>query len=187
MTKTTILAIDSATIKAGYALLQFDGNDIRLLDWGCWNLKGELPRRLFALNAKTNEVINTDVDILAVEELRINRGARNLDSMVKVAYAIGAVLSAFGSKDPERIKMLPANVVRRIWDVDQNKASLREAVNKKFLEQIVDNGRPYGFLPKDQDIVDAIGLGVAVWAIKNNPIKSKTKKRPVRKSNRNVK
>jgi len=178
MTKTTVLAIDSATIKAGYALMQFNGQDITLLDWGCWNLKGELPRRLHALHHKTLEKIGDHIDIVAVEELRINRGARNLDSMIKVAYAIGAVLSAYGCKDPNNIKMLPANVVRSIWDVSQDKAALREAVNKKFMDQIIDKGRPYGFLPRDQDIVDAIGLGVAVWATHNTPLKPKKKNAP---------
>ena len=79
--------------------------------------------------------------------------------------AIGVVQAAFAGAGHKEIYSVPANVVRKTWDVKQDKSQLRAAVNKKFLTQIKDNGRPDGFIKADEDTVDAIGLAVTTWTL----------------------
>jgi len=171
---TVILAIDPATVKVGYGLIKCTGQDIRLLDWGRWTLKGEIPSRLAGLHCHVMEYLaEHKPDLVAVEDLKFNRGTPNLSSMTKVAFAIGTVQTVYALNKYTTVHSLTANSVRKTWDVEQKKANLREAINKRFLLQLQDQGRPHGFKPSDEDITDAIGLAVAVWATQNSNKKHK--------------
>ena len=162
---TTVLAIDSATIKSGFALVEFKGSTIKLLDWGTIQVKGALHERLNKLRARVLELAEEhEPTHVAVEDLKFNRGTPNLSSMAKVAMAVGSVNCAFAQAGYSEVESITANSVRKTWDVSQNKAALRDAINKKFINQIKDNGRPDGFKKSDEDTTDAIGLAVAVWA-----------------------
>ena len=161
---TTIFAVDAATIKSGYAFLRMEDNKITIEDFGWVKAKGTMGERLNQLRSTIRDRVQEyQPDFVAVEDLKFNRGTPNLSSMTKVAFAIGNVYTAFEEAGHKEIISLTANVVRKVWDVKQAKEPLRRAVNKKFLEQLVDKGRPDGFTKSDQDIVDAVGLAVAAW------------------------
>ena len=160
----TIFAVDCATVKSGYGLIEAGAGEVKLLEFGLIKAKGEMHDRLYQLHTQILEkVLEFKPDIVAFEDLKFNRHTKNLTSMTKVAYGIGAVQMAYAAADYKEIECLTANQVRKIWGVTQKKASLRAAINKKYAKVINDKGRPDGFKTADEDITDAIGLAVAVW------------------------
>ena len=160
----TIFAVDCATVKSGYGLIEAGAGEVKLLEFGLIKAKGEMHNRLYQLHTQILEKVREfEPDIVAFEDLKFNRHTKNLTSMTKVAYGIGAVQMAYAAADYREIECLTANQVRKIWGVTQKKASLRAAINKKYAKVINDKGRPDGFKPADEDITDAIGLAVAVW------------------------
>ena len=165
----TILGIDAATVKTGYALIGIEGKKIKLLGFGTVTLKGALHERYNKLRYKVIELVQTyEPDHVCVEDLKFSKFAPTFSSLGKVAAAIGNVQAAFAECKYGKVYSIPANQVRAIWDVKQGKgasrkANLRNAINKKFLSQLQDKGRPDGFQKADEDATDALGLAVAVW------------------------
>lgn len=160
----TIFAVDCATVKSGYSLINATKGDVKLLEFGLIKAKGEMHERLYQLHTQILEKVKEfKPDIVAFEDLKFNRHTPNLTSMTKVAYGIGAVQMAYAAADYTEVECLTANQVRKIWGVTQKKSSLRAAINKKYAKVINDKGRPNGFKTADEDITDAIGLAVAVW------------------------
>ena len=161
-----ILAIDAATVTSGFAIIKVDGPDIKLVDWGRIKAKGALHERLEYLRTEVVRLLEEhEPDEVAVEDLKFSKFAKNFSSLGKVAMAIGVVQAAFAGAGHKELYSVPANVVRKTWDVKQDKSQLRAAVNKKFIKQIKDNGRPDGFIKADEDTVDAIGLAVTTWTL----------------------
>jgi len=160
----TIFAVDCATVKSGYGLIEAGEGEVKLLEFGLIKAKGEMHDRLYQLHTQIlKKVTEFKPDIVAFEDLKFNRHTKNLTSMTKVAYGIGAVQMAYSAAGYREIECLTANQVRKIWGVTQKKAALRAAINKKYAKVINDKGRPDGFKTADEDITDAIGLAVAVW------------------------
>lgn len=163
-----IFAVDCATVKSGYALIEAETGKVDLLEFGLIKAKGEMHERLYQLHTQILEKVREfEPDIVAFEDLKFNRHTKNLTSMTKVAYGIGAVQMAYAAADYKEVSCLTANQVRKIWGVTQKKSSLRAAINKKYAKVINDKGKPDGFKTADEDITDAIGLAVAVWVDSN--------------------
>lgn len=160
-----ILAIDGATLKVGYAVIDCNsGKDIQLVTWGTLECSGDLHKRLEYLQDKVLKLIEDyEPDQVAVEDLKFSKYAYNFAALTKVAYAIGAVLVAFSKAGMTDIFSIPANSVRKKWDVKQTKSALRAAVSKKFLVQLQTQNRPTGFKKSDEDATDAIGLAVVAY------------------------
>lgn len=164
----TIFAVDCATVKSGYALIEAKTGKIDLMEFGLIKAKGAVHERLYQLHTQILEkVLEFEPDVVAFEDLKFNRRTQNLTSMTKVAYGIGAVQMAYAKANYREVSCLTANRVRKIWGVTQKKSALRAAVNKKYATVINNKGKPDGFKTADEDITDAIGLAVAVWVDSN--------------------
>lgn len=164
----TIFAVDCATVKSGYALIEAGEGSVELLEFGLIKAKGLMHERLYQLHTQILEKVREySPDIVAYEDLKFNRHTKNLSSMTKVAYGIGAVQMAYAAAEYGDVGCLTANQVRKTWGVTQKKSALRAAINKKFAKTIKDRGKPDGFKTSDEDITDAIGLAVAVWVASN--------------------
>ncbi len=161
-----ILAIDGATLNMGYGIIECEvDRPIKLDKWGTIKMKGDLPSRLSQLKEKLTELIEEEKpDHVAVEDLKFSKYAPNLSALTKVAYAIGVILQTYDAAGYKDIFSIPANSVRKQWgDRVKKKPDLRAAVNKKFIKDLQQQGRPDGFKKSDEDATDAIGLAVVAW------------------------
>lgn len=159
-----LLSIDAATKTCGYAVFsqQIGQSPVLIAAGNIFGGEGDMTSRMKEIRDEVKHLIAThEPNALAVEDLKFNRGTPNLSSMTKVAFAIGAILSAYGEEDIiHPVVMIAANSVRASWAVKQTKPALRAAVNKRFLKNLVDIGFSNGLIKKHEDISDAIGLGV---------------------------
>jgi Holliday junction resolvasome RuvABC endonuclease subunit len=162
-----ILAIDAATSKSGLAVLV--GEEVPklvLAERFEQPSSMDVAERIYKLTLRVQELVTEfQPSVIVVEHLRFSKYAKNLDAMVKVAWAMGAVLvclSPLGYRMDEGLKTVPANSVRKLFEV-KNKAGLRRVVNKRFADDILELGFKKGLLAAHEDVSDAVGLAMWGW------------------------
>lgn len=159
-----LIAFDAATTKTGYAVVDVADDQIKLINVGVIQGKGEMCRRLAKLSLNTKELLELyQPNFFTVEDIKINPGTINIPSKMKVNYAVGIVMSEAGKlKLPEPV-CINARSMRSRWGVKSNdKGKLRRAVNIKYEIELKQLGYDRGLTKNQEDISDAIGHAVAV-------------------------
>lgn len=159
-----LIAFDAATSKTGYAVVDVTDNEIKLINVGVIEGKGEMCRRLAKLSVSTKNLLELyQPNFFTVEDIKINRGTINIPSKMKVNYAVGIVMAEAGKlKLPEPV-CINARSMRSRWGVKSNdKGKLRRVINVKYELELKQLGFEYGLTKNQEDISDAIGHAVAV-------------------------
>lgn len=154
---TRSIGIDPATSKSGFALIE----DGRLVVAQMFSRPSKMPiaQRIYDMKMFAVDFVREwEPDIIVVEHVRFSKYMRNPDSMVKVAWAMGAVIAELAPL-PYTVDTIPANSVRKKFEV-KNKAGLRAVVNRRYATDLVDLGFARGLLKSHEDISDAIGLAM---------------------------
>lgn len=148
----TILGIDPGYARAGWSILNKDGQKLELIKYGCIETPKEMEHaeRLKFLNKELEKIIKKyKPEVLAVEDLFF---FKNLKTAIKVAEARGVILmTAFNSKliikeyTPLQIKQALTGYGR---------------ADKNQIQQMVKMILKLDSVPRPDDAADAIAVAV---------------------------
>lgn len=146
------LAIDPGLARIGWAVIEFDGNTLKLIECGLVETpKGEsLPTRLSLLSRKMGEIVERfKIDSVAVEELFFSTNAK---TAIDVAQARGVLL------------MVGNNAGLPVYEYTPNQ--VKQAVTSNARADKFQVGQMVKMLlclpevPKPDDVADACALGI---------------------------
>lgn len=152
-----VLGVDPATSKSGFAVIN-DG-ELVLAEAFSRPSKMDIALRIYEMKQRVAQLVEEwEPDLIVVEHVRFSKYARNLDAMVKVAWAMGAVVAELAPTSYE-VLTVPANAVRKKFEV-KDKSGLRGVVNRRFADNLTQLGYAKGLLKSHEDISDAVGLAM---------------------------
>lgn len=112
-----LLGIDPGSVKTGYGVIEVDGRDVTVVDYGVIRPKSGLSfeARLLAIHDGLEAVFGRHHPELAVVEGAFHgRRAQNFQSTLKLAHARGVVLLAAARAGVEVVEVAPADVKKSI-------------------------------------------------------------------------
>ena len=147
-----ILGIDPGMAIVGYSILEFDGRNIELLHSGSIQTKKgerESARLLEIFNDMDCIVEKYKPDVCAIEKLFF---FRNTTTVMPVAHARGVILTVLEKYDVPIYEYTPIQVKQTLTGYGR--------ADKKEVEQMVKITLGTDTLPKLDDTVDSIAIGI---------------------------
>ena len=147
-----ILGIDPGTIVMGYGLIDCDGDDLTLIDYGAISMKERSPigeRLLFIHTELTGLITKHRPDAVAVEQPFV---AKNVRSALAIGRAQAiAMLAAAGSHIP-CFEYTPAQVKQRV--------ASHGASSKEQVQEMVRLHLGLREIPEPNDAADALAVAI---------------------------
>ncbi len=112
-----LLGIDPGSVKTGYGVLDVEGRDVTVVDYGVIRpgSKKSFEARLLAIHDGLEKVLEKHHPELAVVEGTFHgRRAQNFQSTLKLAHARGVALLAAARAGVEVVEVAPADVKKSI-------------------------------------------------------------------------
>ncbi len=147
-----VLAIDPGTAVAGYAVMDWQAGQVKVLDAGVIRLKPRQPlsERLVVLHNRVDELIQTyRPGTLAIEDVFFARNAR---SVLKLGEARGVVIVAAARQGLEVAEYSPAEVKQAIVG--------HGAAPKEQVQRMVATLLGLKDIPRPDDLADALAIGL---------------------------
>ena len=147
-----ILGIDPGMAIVGYSIVDFDGKNLQLLHSGSiQTAKGEREsaRLLEIFNDMKYIVEKYQPDVCAIEKLFF---FRNQTTVMPVAHARGVILTVLEQNNVPIYEYTPMEVKQILTGYGR--------ASKKEVEQMVKISLNSGKLPKLDDTVDSIAIGI---------------------------
>lgn len=120
----------------------------------------ELPYRLVVLGKSIRQILSDlKPDVVFIEQIRFGQMSAKIGGIQMALKGEGACLMA-AAEVCDDVRQVTANVVRKMLEAGNTKAAVRQAMNKKFKDQLVALGFPKGFKKVHEDISDALGMAV---------------------------
>ena len=147
-----ILGIDPGTATTGFAIIDVEGNNTKILDYGCIKTSAKLPAQ------ERLQQIATDIKTLvkswkpqeaALEEIFF---AKNVKTAISVAQARGVIMQTLTDHKVPSGEYTPPQVKTAVCG--DGKADKRQI--QKMLQMIFDMKSP----PKPDDAADAIAIAM---------------------------
>lgn len=162
-----ILGIDPGTLFMGYALLYTSGKQVRLIDFGVYDVHklddqyARLQREFFFLQELIDEYQPTE---LAIETQYVDK---NPQTMIKIVHAQGVAIAAALSKDLPINEYSPMKVKMAI--TGNGHADKRQVADmlQRYLH-IADTD-----MPKKLDATDALGIAYCHYLQLGLPLREK--------------
>lgn len=151
--KKRILGIDPGFAKAGWGVIDVEGSDLRLVEYGCFESGKEkdLKERLSLLATCLRKVIKKcKPEVMAVEELFF---FKNLKTAINVAQARGVIILTAQENRLPILELTPLQVKQSLSGYGRaDKAQVQKMVKMILkLEKI----------PKPDDAADALAVAIA--------------------------
>lgn len=152
MAKVRIIGFDPGNARTGYAVLDSEGNALRLVEAGLLSTEsGEAPeRRLARIADDVGKVLDKhSPDSAAVEELFFSKNAK---TAMRVAEARGVILAAVAAAGLSAAEYGPGTVKQQLTGfgkADKNQVSLMVCKLVGLKEA-----------PKPDDVTDAIAVAI---------------------------
>lgn len=147
-----ILGIDPGTIVTGYGLIDCDGDELALVEYGAISMKERSPigERLLSIHTElTGLIARHRPDAVAVEQPFV---ARNVRSALAIGRAQAvAMLAAAGSGIP-CFEYTPAEVKQRV--------ASHGASSKEQVQEMVRLHLGLGAVPEPNDAADALAVAI---------------------------
>lgn len=147
-----ILGIDPGTAIMGYGLLDYQGDQLKVIDYGCWTTspKDSLAKRLCQINDGLEKMIEQHKpEVVAVEELFFNKNVR---TALAVGQARGVVLLTAAKAKLEVAEYTPLQVKQAL--VGYGRAEKQQV---QYMVKTLLNLRE---IPKPDDVADALAIAV---------------------------
>lgn len=147
-----ILGIDPGLALVGYGLIDVDGNNFKVVDYGVITTESnlDLPNRLERIYFLLTQLIDTynPVD-LAIEELFFNK---NVKTAITVGHARGVEILACKNKGLEIYEYTPLQIKQAITGYGRAEKSQIQEMTKMLLN--LDK------IPKPDDAADALAVAI---------------------------
>lgn len=160
------LGIDPGTAATGYGILEGDGDDIKVVDYGCIKTSSKDPSsaRLKKIYSDVKKIISKhDLKCVAVERLFF--GA-NTKTAMAVGQARGVILLAATQAGLEIAEYTPLEVKMALTGYGR--------ADKNQVQQMVKRLLKLKTIPKPDDAADA--LAIALCHVNSNGFNSKIRK-----------
>jgi len=147
-----VIGIDPGTATTGYGIIDSDGTNSRLVDFGCIRTvpEDDVPERLYAIYHRLNDVLRQFAPtVMAVEKLFFSR---NTSSAMQVGEARGVVILAGRQAGIPVFEYTPLQVKQSVVGYGRaQKQQIQEMV--RILLQLRQKPRP-------DDAADALALAL---------------------------
>jgi len=147
-----ILGIDPGTAIMGYGLIDYQGDQLKVVDYGCWmtSPKDSLAERLCQINHGLEEVLHKyNPQVVAVEELFFNKNVR---TALAVGQARGVVLLTAAKAGLGIKEYTPLQVKQAL--VGYGRAEKQQV---QFMVKMLLNLKE---VPKPDDTADALAIAI---------------------------
>ena len=147
-----IIGIDPGTAILGYGIIDYIGNQMRPVDYGCIRTESniDMPVRLGMLYDDLQSLLNKyQPDVMAVEELFFNR---NVTTAITVGQARGVVLLAGVQMDIPVFEYTPLQVKQAICGYGR--------AEKQQVQEMVRVLLHLQGIPKPDDVADALAVSI---------------------------
>ncbi len=159
-----ILWIDPWTTTIGFAIIDKDGMNNYIVDYGVFSTtpKMELSVKLLEIGMDMKEIIKTyNPDIVSIEKLFFQT---NVKTWIDVSHARWVIMYECIKADKKIVEYTPLQVKKAItWHGNCNKLQLQNAIKMLFKMDII---------PKPDDAADAIWLAY-MWSLNANFINNR--------------
>lgn len=146
-----ILGIDPGTSRLGWAILKSKKEEIRPLDYGCFEFEGQAGEKLLKISNNLNHLIKKyQPSILAVEKIFFFKNAK---TAMSISEAKGVILLAAQKNKIETIELTPLEIKQYV--VGYGRA------DKKDIQKTIQFFFSLETLPKPDDTSDAIAVALA--------------------------
>ena len=112
-----------------------------------------------------DQIAELEPDIVAIEDLKFNKGAKNLSSMGKVAMAIGGVMAQTVLAGYEPVLITATTARSRLSARTKDQA--RKKLNERFEDDLASLGYAKGIMKAQEDVSDALVLCYAATLVAN--------------------
>jgi crossover junction endodeoxyribonuclease RuvC len=149
-----VLGIDPGTAATGYGLVEREGSQLRLIDYGCLQTlpTQELPVRLLEIHRAVTELILTHEPAqLGIERLFFNR---NVQTAFAVGQARGVVLLAAAEHGLPVFEYGPHEVKMAVTGYGR--------ADKGQVQRMVQAVLGMKMLPKPDDAADALAVAICL-------------------------
>jgi crossover junction endodeoxyribonuclease RuvC len=149
-----VLGIDPGTAATGYGLVEREGSQLRLIDYGCLQTlpTQELPVRLLEIHRAVTELILTHKPAqLGIERLFFNR---NVQTAFAVGQARGVVLLAAAEHGLPVFEYGPHEVKMAVTGYGR--------ADKGQVQRMVQAVLGMKMLPKPDDAADALAVAICL-------------------------
>ena len=147
-----ILGIDPGYGLVGFGILEKNGGNIRVLDFGCISTSKEqkLTQRLEIISNCMDEIIEKwKPDEMAIEKLFFNK---NITTGIPVAQARGVILVAAQEKGIPIFEYTPSNIKMALTGMGK--------ADKKQMQFMVKTVLGLKEVPKPDDAADALAVAI---------------------------
>lgn len=145
-----VLGIDPGIAIVGYAVLEEEGSQFRVLEYGCitTSSKKALPERIAYIYEELTQIIDEfKPDDFAIEELFFNK---NIKTAITVAQARGAQILAAVHKDLPIYEYTPLQIKQSVTGYGR--------ADKNQIQETVKNILSLSEIPKPDDAADALAI-----------------------------
>lgn len=154
-----VLATDSGLERTGYAVFTKNAHDFHLTDFGCiiTKKKDSIEQRLLIIHNEFKTIIKKYApEKIIIEQIFFNT---NQKTIVSIAQAQGVVLLLAAQHNIEVIFLSPLTIKQTITGYGR--------ADKKQMEKMIQLLLHLDTMPKPDDVVDAIGVGLSYCSTKN--------------------
>ena len=154
-----VLGIDPGTTRIGWALLRANKNNIKPIDYGCWETSQETQgQRLIKISKDLNNLIKKHKpSIVAIEKVFFFKNAK---TVMSISEAIGVIILIIEKNHLPYIGLTPLEIKSHLIGYGRaDKKDVQKAVQCFFSLETI---------PKPDDIADALAVALAgINKIKN--------------------
>ncbi len=147
-----ILGLDPGTTRVGFAIIKASKNNVKPVDYGCWEIKeNSKGKKLVALAKLLNQTIKKyQPKIVAYEKVFFFKNAK---TAMSISEAIGVISYIIFKNHLEAIELTPL-------EIKQNLIGYGRA-DKKDIQKIIQFYFSFKELPTPDDTADAIAVALA--------------------------
>ncbi len=146
------LGLDPGTATTGFGVIDSDGENLKLLDYGCIETTANeiLPTRLNQISKDLLEIINCwKPDAIAIEELFFSK---NVKTAMTVAHARGAIMQKLAEKGYEIYEYKPMQIKEAVSGYGR--------ADKKQIQRMVQMILDMREIPRPDDAADALAVAI---------------------------
>jgi crossover junction endodeoxyribonuclease RuvC len=147
-----VLGIDPGTTRIGWALLKSSKNNIKPIDYGCWETSQKTQgQRLVKISKDLNALIKKHKpSIIAIEKVFFFKNAK---TVMSISEAIGVIILIIQKNNLPYIELTPLEIKRNLIGYGR--------ADKKDVQKTIQYFFSLEVMPKPDDIADALAVALA--------------------------
>jgi len=147
-----ILGLDPGTATTGFGVINFEGSELQLLDYGCITTPKtlRLPERLHQITTDLEEIVNTwKPNVIGIEEIFFSK---NVKTAMSVAHSRGALMQKLSSQGYQIYEYKPQQIKEAVCGYGK-----AEKIQVQKMVQLI---LKMDQLPRPDDAADALAVAI---------------------------